>query len=401
MVFLFTMIVANISSRMLNPYIPLYLQSMGASVAQVGMVFTLSMIVPLAFQILGGWVSDTIGRLQAMVIGSLAGIVSFAFYIFADGWGWVLAGMIFSSLAGSFVAPSFQAYVAEQADPKRLGKVYGITDGLFSVVGIVGPLLGGFFSEHFGFKPLFLVAGAGYLIATVIRVLLARKNRAARTAGDGRKLSWSGLKTSMGEMIGMIVAGGIVAWMLITDGVIDVSFSICGQFEPIYLSNLMNFTNSQIGLLIAVGSTATMIVMLLGGGLSDRLGERVCIIGGSLMVAASMALFLVTRQFAWFIVSFAMSGIGGGLLQPAYNSLISKAIPTRLRGTAFGLFSTSVGLISLPAPLIGGILWEQIGPWAPFLVPIVAILLLSPVVWLKFVLPKEQPVEQEALAASD
>lgn len=401
-VFLCTMILANIASRMFNPYMPLYLQKLGASVSQVGMVYTITMIVPLAFQILGGWISDSIGRLQAIVIGSLAASVGYLFFIFADNWVFLLVGLTFSTLAGSFVGPSFQAYVAEQADPKRLGKAYGMTEGLFSVVGIIGPLLGGFFSERYGFRSLFIVAGAAYLLATVIRVAMARRDSALRVsaagaarAGGGRPgLSWGRLKSSLGEMIALITAGGIVTWMLVTDGVIDVSFSVSGQFQSIYLQDLRNFTTSQIGILISFSSAVTMVVMLLGGGLSDKLGERVCILAGGLLVAGGMALFVWMRTYAWFIVSFGLTGLGSGLIGPAYNSLISKAIPARLRGTAFGLFSTSVGVISLPAPWIGGIMWDQIGPQAPLVVPIIGILLIAPFVWLKFVLPKEKAVEK-------
>ena len=58
-------------------------------------------------------------------------------------------------------------------------------------------------------------------------------------------------------------------------------------------------------------------------------------------------------------LGWVIAGIGVGLSTPAYQSLISKAVPARLRGVAFGLFSTSLGLVSLPAPAIGGYLWEK------------------------------------------
>ena len=76
-IFLTGMILANIASRMNNPMIPLYVQSLGASVQQVGFFFTITSVAPLAFQILGGFVSDSIGRLQAIAIGSIAGIVGY------------------------------------------------------------------------------------------------------------------------------------------------------------------------------------------------------------------------------------------------------------------------------------------------------------------------------------
>ena len=77
------------------------------------------------------------------------------------------------------------------------------------------------------------------------------------------------------------------------------------------------------------------------------------------------------------------------MIEPAYASLISKAVPEKLRGTAFGLFSTSLGLISLPAPWIGARLWEGVSPIFPFYVPLVAMVAMLPVMWFKFKVPSE------------
>ena len=83
-----------------------------------------------------------------------------------------------------------------------------------------------------------------------------------------------------------------------------------------------------------------------------------------------------------------MAGLGAGVSGPAYQSLISKAVPQKLRGLAFGLFSTSLGVISLPAPWIGGQMWERFGPAVPFTVTSAVILLSVIPIWLKFKLPK-------------
>ena len=63
--FLFAMVLANIAGGMLPMLLPLYLQELGASVAQIGLVFTITSVVVLTLQIFGGWVSDSIGRLSA------------------------------------------------------------------------------------------------------------------------------------------------------------------------------------------------------------------------------------------------------------------------------------------------------------------------------------------------
>jgi MFS family permease len=121
-------------------------------------------------------------------------------------------------------------------------------------------------------------------------------------------------------------------------------------------------------------------------------------------LSLGMLVFLPYGAFGLFLLGWGLAGVGVGLLQPAYQSLISKAVPEKLRGTAFGLFSTSLGLVSLPAPWIGAQLWQAVSPRFPFLITIAVIFLSIIPVWLKFKLPKngtgstgpEKPVDAAA-----
>jgi MFS family permease len=58
---------------------------------------------------------------------------------------------------------------------------------------------------------------------------------------------------------------------------------------------------------------------------------------------------------------------------------------------AFGLFSTSLGLVSLPAPVIGGFLWENVNPQFPFLLTAFASLLAIIPAWFKFKVSGDMP----------
>ena len=75
--FLLAMVLANIAGTMTNLLLPIYLTRLGASITQVGMVFTITSMVILVLQIAGGWVSDSIGRLRAIAIGSIGGVLGF------------------------------------------------------------------------------------------------------------------------------------------------------------------------------------------------------------------------------------------------------------------------------------------------------------------------------------
>jgi len=127
LLFMGTMILANIAGHMHGPLLPLYLQELGADVGQVGLFFTLGAIAPLAFQILGGWISDSIGRLQAVAIGSLAGVLGYFAYVFAPSWEWLLIATATGAMARSFVAPSYMAFIAEESTEATRGRVYGLS----------------------------------------------------------------------------------------------------------------------------------------------------------------------------------------------------------------------------------------------------------------------------------
>ncbi len=83
--FMGTMILANIAGRMIGPLESLYVQELGASVGQVGLFFTLASILPLVFQLLGGWLSDKKGERVSIVGGFSAISVGWAIFLVGIG----------------------------------------------------------------------------------------------------------------------------------------------------------------------------------------------------------------------------------------------------------------------------------------------------------------------------
>ena len=140
--FLVAMILANLGGNMYGPMMPLYLRELKASVPQIGLFFTLSQIIPLLLQILGGWLSDFIGRLRAIAIGSVFGMFVFVPFILArPGSGCYLAKH-WVLLRARWSGPSFDAFVAEHSSEENRAKVFGVTQAIFMIVAVVGTSAG-------------------------------------------------------------------------------------------------------------------------------------------------------------------------------------------------------------------------------------------------------------------
>ncbi len=393
LLFMVAMVLANIGGNMYGPLLPLYLKSLNASVVQIGLFFTLSQIVPLALQILGGWISDSLGRLRSIAMGSVAGVFSYVGLILAPTWQWLLVGEGLSSVTRSLVGPSFSAFIAEESAEESRARVFGITETIFMVVAVVGPPLGGWLADTYGFRIMLGVAGLLYLIATIIRVAMARSVTQTKES-DQQKLSLASLKSDLGLMVGMIMAGGVITWILLTDGVRDVAFSLSFTLVPIYLQDIGGMSIQQIGWLESIFGIFMMLVTMPAGWLADRKGDRVPIVLGFLLEFAAMMAFIRVSDFIGYALAWALFGLGVGLMSPAYQSLISKAVPEKMRGTAFGFFQTSLGVVSLPAPWIGAQLWERVSPRFNFtLTAWLGLLSIIPV-WFKFKLPdKDEQVD--------
>jgi len=387
LLFMVAMVLANTGGSMYGPLLPLYLKELDASVVQIGLFFTLVQIIPLALQILGGWISDSLGRLRSIAMGSVAGVFSYVGLILAPTWQWLLVGEGLSSVTRSLVGPSFSAFIAEESAEESRARVFGITETIFMVVAVIGPPLGGWLADTYGFRIMLGVAGGLYLIATIIRIAMARY--AAKTAeSEPQKLSVASLKRDLGLMFAMIMAGGLITWILLTDGVRDVAFSLSFTLVPIYLQEFGGMSIQQIGWLESIFGIFMMMTTMPAGWLADKKGDRVPIMLGFLFEFLAMMAYIRVSDFIGYAFAWALFGLGTGLMSPAYQSLISKAVPEKMRGTAFGFFQTSLGVVSLPAPWIGAQLWERVSPRFTFsLTAWLGLLAIIPV-WFRFKLPE-------------
>jgi MFS family permease len=398
-ILLVTMIIANVGTSAFGPFMALYVKDLGADVGQVGLYFTIIAMSPVVFRILGGWVSDNLGRVQTVAIGSLAGLIAFTEMWLAPSWEWLIPGGLLMHLGMSLVGPSFRAYTAECADETMRAQVFGFTDSIFLICQIIGPPLGGYLAQAFGYRQLFAVATGLMVVATVLRVWNAW-DLSFRLG----QLKLGTLKSGLGGIGALILGGGLLTWIFLVDAARDFGFSLSFNFFSLYQKDIGGLTDGQIGWLSSVGSVTMVLLLTPSGRLSDRIGERKMMIIGGLVGTAGLLMFVNVRSFAGFVFANVLLHVTWALFGPAFDSLLSKAVPLNQLGLTYGIFASTMSVIAMPAPAIGAQLWESVSPRLPFyLTTVVGLVTLVPI-WFRFKLPAqvdaaadETPVTTEAM----
>ena len=387
-VFLVAMALAETARTMTAIQIPVYLRSLGADVGQIGLFFTLSGVLVLAMGLMGGWLSDALGRLRALALGSAAGVFSYAAFALARTWWLALIGAGFLAVSVALTWPSYKAYVADFSSEKYRGRVFGLSESAVNMAWIFGAPVGGFLAQQLGFR--FMFVGAAMLFALAADVFLVLDHLSRRSAASTARPAptLASMRTSLVKMAALVFSGGLVTWLLITDGVRDVAFRLSFDLMPVYLTDVGGLTSQQIGLLDGLFGIVLVAFGFPAGWFADKTSDRVGLISGLIMVLSSRLTFAFASGFWGFTLSWSMLAIGVALMDPPIQSLISKGVPQSLRGISYALVTTSIGIVSLPSPWIGGQLWNMFGPQAPFLFTVALGSLAIIPAWFKLVVPK-------------
>jgi len=153
---------------------------------------------------------------------------------------------------------------------------------------------------------------------------------------------------------------------------------------PFYLFQVateFGTTTETIGLVAAISGFIYGAGSLLGGSLSDRLGEIKTITLSLAFAGSSTLIFIVAHDLSTFSVALLLVGAGASLYHPTANSIISKVFQTNMAET-MGIHGTGGNVGYMFAPLVTvalGDLWGWRYPWILFglLSIIVSLLILK------------------------
>ncbi len=344
-----------VGNSILFVVIPLYVAKLPSpffpipETIRVGILIAVFGVVTAVLQPFMGAISDRFGKRKAFIqVGLLMMVLGSLGYVIAQDFKDML---IFRSLQGlgvSLTVPASVALIATSSNQRTRGGSMGIYTA-FRMAGLaIGPLLGGFVFDRFGFDIAFYI-GAGFILLGMLMVQIWIKDLPIprKPQSENSKKPFQILDRSL--LSAGILGAGFAS--LVAAG----AFSMLAPLETQFNVRL-NETAFGFGLALSALTIGRLIFQIPLGRWSDNIGRKPLIIGGLLlMVPATILMGFVGSTLQLSIARF-FQGIGSaGIAAPAF-AVAADLARKGSEGQQLSIITLSFGLGIGLGPLLAGIL---------------------------------------------
>jgi EmrB/QacA subfamily drug resistance transporter len=380
MVVILGVFMSILDQTIVNIAIPRLQSAFGADIHSVQWVLTAYILAQGVATPTAAYFADTIGIKRFYIISLIAFTLGSALCGLAWSLPILITFRVLQGLGGAALFPLSITLIFREFPPQERGTAMGFFGVPALLAPALGPTLGGYLVTYVGWEAIFYINVPVGIIAIILSFLFIREYRpegqtrfdfagfffsslgltailyglsSASTDGWGSATVLGFLSTGFLSLAIFVVAELVIAnrggqplldLRLFTNGpfragMVANVFVIFGLFGglflfPIYLQNIRGLSAFQSGLILLPQALASMVSVIIGGRLVDRIGVRAVMIPGLLILAFAtwqLTYISVYSSYGWLQLMFILRGLALGLtVQPLTVATLSEISPRQL-----------------------------------------------------------------------
>jgi DHA1 family multidrug resistance protein-like MFS transporter len=371
-------LVAIIGFSVASPILPLYVRDLGVVDEQAvriwsGVIFSIQAVTMAIFGPIWGAVSDRHGRKLMVERAMFSGSVLMALMGFAQSVHQLaLLRALQGALTGTVTAAN--ALVATTAPKERVGYAVGVLQMAVYIGASMGPMVGGFVSDTFGYRAAFWVTG-GLLFLSAMGVLLFVTEEFDPSSNDAEGSEDATgdltLRRRISNQMAPILGSSALLSLMGVNMISRLGTRFLLPVLPLFVETIAAEgarVASLSGLVSGVRAGAGAVGALFLGRLGDRIGYRKVLIG----CAAVATLFYTPQYFVQKPITLLILQGGAGLaiggILAAMSASLATLAPEGQEGIVYGVDASISSAASALGPMTGSALAYWLGLRAPFLV---------------------------------
>jgi MFS family permease len=318
-----------------------------------------------------GWFIDYYSLKNVFLLATVLLVASSLLYFAAPFWTWLYVAIIIYYLGTRITCTACTVTCAGELPNEGRATGRGLCQTLSSPMAIAAPLLAAWLIARFGgirvegIRPLFAVQTFIFGVVLLLLTRLAATRGAHAPSYDRRVLS---------GFVQVFKQGPDVVRLMVVMGLMELPWTVAQPFMPVYAHDLKGANEFVLGAMAMASALVPMLASIPLGRLADRYGRKKLLFAiAPLAYAANLLLILSPASGIGASLCLLMYGVLFGfnnISMALASSMAAEIMPQEQMGRWIGVVGLFGGLLSIPAPTVGGLIWEHIGPQYVFLAAI-------------------------------
>lgn len=344
-------------------YVDIYALKLGLAISALGSIRSISLFSSAIVSSAIGYIADMMSRKTAYIISMIIEALSAAAFTLANDWTLAALGFILSTISLNALGGLEALLLTESTRGRHRAFSIGISDALSMLALVISPLVAAYMVNVFGgisregIRPLFMIQFIGLAVTLVIASLVLKEHF--------RKGNDKSLGIILKDSVAIFKRPWLRRWLLI-DILGGYVFSTTMPYQMIYAVEVKGADEFTIGYMGFAANLGNLIASPIIGHLADKLGRVKTIVMFRPLFYISVLIFLLAPSPDYLILSWLLRGIWMAS-RTAFQTLTMELVPTDVRGRWIGVRNFLSLMMGIPAPWLGGMMYEAVFPEAPFL----------------------------------
>lgn len=358
----FSAFLAVIGIGIIIPVIPFIVQKYMPGASEQAIAFNVGLLTSIYsfcqfFAAPGlGALSDRFGRrpvLLSCLVGSALGYLLFGL---GGSIAILLVGRVIDGLTGGDISTMF-AYIADVTKPEDRGKIFGFLGATVGVGFMIGPSIGGFMAGISLSAPFYLAAAVTLLNAAFGYFVLPES-----LAKEHRMANFSVHHLNPFSQLQSVLSNITIRTLMFLGFFYFLPFAQLMGIGGVFSKDVLHWTPASIGLMfLVVGAVDILTQGVISQKLMTRFGELKLTIAGLCLTGIAYGLNasnVIFHSSIFAYVNVIIFALGGGLIEPAIGSLISRAADPKEQGRVQGANQSLQSITRIVGPLLAVYLYS-------------------------------------------
>lgn len=353
----FVSFIDRIGGTLLFPFMSLYITSrFNVGMTQAGLILGLFSIFGLVGGMIGGALTDRLGRRKLILFGLVFSALSTLSLGLVNNFNMLIPLAVLVGLLSDVGGPAHSAMIADILPVNQRQEGFGILRVVANLAWIIGPTIGGFVANR-DFFLLFVADVVMSLIVAVLFYILIPETKPTPRAGEQGE---SMLATFKGY--GVVLRDGAYMAFLVAGVLMGLVYQQMYNSLSVYLRDAHGIQSQGYGFLM---TTSAITVILLQFQVTRKIKSHapfLLMALGTLFYMAGFSMFGFVTAYWLFMLAIVIITIGEMIIMPTSQALTANFAPADMRGRYMAVFSLMWTLPSTFGPTAAGVILDNYNP---------------------------------------